>query len=123
MLYYTLVCILLKYLFFFQGIERSTASILLSIIGITNTVGRVACGWIADFPSVNSLFLNNMSLVVSTIAVTATPFCHTFEAYVVMAVFFGLAICKFYYCFSSLISEIFGLYLFCVFLFYFITLP
>lgn len=92
-----------------EGIDQSTASILLSIIGITNTIGRVACGYIADFPSVNSLFLNNMSLVVSTIAVTATPFCKTFEAYVLMAVFFGLAISAYISLTSIILVDLLGL--------------
>lgn len=78
---------------FFQGIPINSASFLLSIIGITNTFGRVFCGYIADFPKVDALFLNNCCLVVSTIAVAATPFCSSYESYVVMAVFFGLAIC------------------------------
>jgi hypothetical protein len=50
---------------------------------------------VADFPSVNSLFLNNMSLVVSTIAVSATPLCNSYAAYVTVAIFFGLAICEY----------------------------
>ncbi|XP_014278918.1 monocarboxylate transporter 9 isoform X4 [Halyomorpha halys] len=92
-----------------EGIERSTASMLLSIIGITNTIGRVACGWIADFPSVNSLFLNNMSLVVATIAVSATPLCKSFTAYVIMAIFFGLAISAYISLTSIILVDLLGL--------------
>lgn len=77
-----------------DGIELNQASFLLSIIGITNTFGRIICGYVADFPWVNSLLLNNICLVISTLAVASTPFCHTYEAYVAMAVFFGIAICK-----------------------------
>lgn len=84
-----------KCIIYFQGIDPNSASFLLSIIGITNTFGRVLCGWVADFPQVNSLLLNNISLIISTLAVFATPFCHTYGAYVTMSVFFGLAICKF----------------------------
>lgn len=78
-----------------QGIPHNSASFLLSIIGITNTFGRVFCGYIADFPKVDSLLLNNICLVVSTLAVAATPLCTTYEHYVAMSIFFGLAICKF----------------------------
>lgn len=77
---------------FKQGIPHNSASFLLSIIGITNTFGRVFCGYIADFPKVDSLLLNNCCLVISTIAVAATPFCVTYEHYIIMAIFFGLAI-------------------------------
>lgn len=80
--------------FKFQGIESNSASFLLSIIGITNTVGRVACGYVADFPQVDSLLLNNICLIISTVAVAATPFCHSYAAYIAMSIFFGIAICK-----------------------------
>lgn len=80
---------------FLQGIERSSASFLLSIIGITNTIGRVACGYFADFPWVNALFVNNICLVISTVAVAVTPFCHTYGGYITIAIAFGIAICKY----------------------------
>ena len=34
------------------GIDKESASFLLSIIGITNTVGRVVCGALSDHPKV-----------------------------------------------------------------------
>ena len=84
-----------EYYSFFKGIESNSASFLLSIIGITNTIGRVACGYVADFPQVDSLLLNNICLIISTIAVAATPFCHSYAAYIIMSIFFGIAICKY----------------------------
>lgn len=78
-----------------DGIDQSSASFLISIIGITNTFGRIACGYVADFPWVNSLFLNNICLVISTLSVGLTPFCSSYESYIVMSFFFGLAVCKF----------------------------
>lgn len=92
-----------------QGIDANQASFLLSIIGITNTIGRVACGWVADFPSVNSMLLNNISLVISTISVTATPFCHTYPAFVVMAIFFGLAVSGYISLTSIILVDLLGL--------------
>lgn len=78
----------------FQGIEQNSASFLISIIGITNTVGRIVCGYVADFPKVDALFLNNICLVISTFAVSLTPFCHSYASYVVMAIAFGIAVGK-----------------------------
>jgi predicted MFS family arabinose efflux permease len=86
---YNLVCT-------FQGIDPNSASFLLSIIGITNTIGRVVCGYVADFPWVDALLLNNVCLVVSTLAVAATPFCSSYAGYIVMSIFFGIAICKYF---------------------------
>lgn len=89
------------WLFILQGIESGQASFLLSIIGITNTIGRISCGYFADFPQVNALFVNNICLIISTISVGLTPFCTSYGAYITMAIFFGIAICKcfciFYY--------------------------
>lgn len=75
-----------------QGIEKSQASLLISVIGITNTFARIICGYVSDFPSVDSLFLNNCCLVLCTISVGITPLCSSFTSYVIMAFFFGLAI-------------------------------
>lgn len=58
----------------------------------------MACGYIADFPQVDSLLLNNVCLIISTIAVASTPFCHSYAAYIIMSIFFGIAICKYLNC-------------------------
>lgn len=47
-----------------SGIPQGKAAYLLSMIGITNTVGRVLCGWVSDHPRVNALAINNAALVV-----------------------------------------------------------
>jgi hypothetical protein len=91
--------------FLFKGIDSNYASYLLSIIGITNTIGRVVCGYVADFPKVNALLMNNICLVVSTVAVAATPFCSSYTAYIVMSIFFGIAICKYSYIYFMCISK------------------
>ncbi|XP_063911689.1 monocarboxylate transporter 3 isoform X3 [Zophobas morio] len=92
-----------------DGIDQGKASFLLSIIGITNTFGRVACGYFADFPSVNALFVNNVCLVVSTVAVALTPFCHTYGAYITMAVFFGIAVSGYISLTSIILVDLLGL--------------
>ncbi|XP_078035732.1 monocarboxylate transporter 9 isoform X2 [Augochlora pura] len=92
-----------------DGIERNSASFLLSIIGITNTVGRVACGFIADFPQVDSLLLNNICLIISTISVAATPFCESYAAYIVMSIFFGIAISGYISLTSIILVDLLGL--------------
>lgn len=91
------------------GIDSNSASYLLSIIGITNTVGRVVCGYVADFPGVNALLMNNICLVVSTVAVAATPFCSSYTAYIVMAIFFGIAISGYISLTSIILVDLLGL--------------
>lgn len=92
-----------------DNIVPTQASFLISIIGITNTVGRVACGFFADFPQVNALLLNNICLVISTIAVASTPFCHTYAAYVVMAIAFGIAVSGYISLTSIILVDLLGL--------------
>ncbi|CAB4055969.1 unnamed protein product [Lepeophtheirus salmonis] len=45
-----------------RGVERESANILISIIGISNTFGRVLAGWFSDFEFVNSLVVTNIAL-------------------------------------------------------------
>ncbi|XP_015179822.1 PREDICTED: monocarboxylate transporter 3-like isoform X2 [Polistes dominula] len=92
-----------------DGIESNSASFLLSIIGITNTVGRVACGYVADFPQVDSLLLNNICLIISTLAVAATPFCHSYASYIAMSIFFGIAISGYISLTSIILVDLLGL--------------
>ena len=35
------------------GASKESASLLLSIVGVTNTIGRIICGAVADHPKVN----------------------------------------------------------------------
>lgn len=92
-----------------KGIQTSTASYLISIIGITNTVGRIVCGYVADFPQVNSLLLNNICLLISTIAVGSVPFCSTYESFVIMSISFGLAISGYISLTSIILVDLLGL--------------
>ncbi|XP_018576654.1 monocarboxylate transporter 14 isoform X2 [Anoplophora glabripennis] len=92
-----------------DGIPAEDASFLLSIIGITNTIGRVACGYFADFPQVNALLVNNICLLISTVSVALTPFCHTYAAYITMAIFFGIAISGYISLTSIILVDLLGL--------------
>ncbi|XP_064072367.1 monocarboxylate transporter 3 isoform X2 [Vanessa tameamea] len=92
-----------------NGVEQSQASFLLSIIGITNTIGRIACGWVADFPWMDSLLLNNICLVIATISVALTPFCSSYASYVAVAIAFGIAISGYISLTSIILVDLLGL--------------
>lgn len=92
-----------------NGIEAGQASFLISVIGITNTFARVICGYVADFPRVDSLFLNNICLVIATIAVAATPLCSSYASYVVMCIFFGMAVAGYISLTSIILVDLLGL--------------
>ncbi|XP_062714083.1 monocarboxylate transporter 14 isoform X2 [Aedes albopictus] len=92
-----------------DGIEESKATFLISIIGITNTFARILCGYVADFPKVDALFMNNVCLVISTFAVSLTPFCHSYYAYVAMAIAFGIAVAGYISLTSIILVDLLGL--------------
>jgi hypothetical protein len=43
----------------FLGVDKSKASLILSILGIFNTLGRLAAGWLADRPWADALMIHN----------------------------------------------------------------
>ncbi|KAJ8965757.1 hypothetical protein NQ314_003915 [Rhamnusium bicolor] len=92
-----------------DGIETGSASFLLSIIGITNTVGRIACGYFADFPQVNALLVNNICLIIAAVSVGLIPFCHTYIAYTASSIFFAIALAGYISLSSIILVDLLGL--------------
>lgn len=92
-----------------NNVSTNAASFLISIIGITNTVGRIFCGYIADFPCVNSLLLNNICLIISTLSIAAMPFCFEYWSYVVVSIFFGIAVSGYISLTSIILVDLMGL--------------
>ncbi|XP_070491852.1 monocarboxylate transporter 14-like isoform X1 [Chironomus tepperi] len=84
-------------------------SSLISIIGITNTFGRIACGYVADFPAVNSLLLNNCCLVLCAIALAAVPLCTTYAMYMIASVVFGIGLAGYMSLTSIILVDLLGL--------------
>lgn len=70
-------------------IPSNMADMLLSTIGISNTVGRIALGLIADIKGVNRLYLYASVLTISGIATMIEPFCTNFIGLMVYSVVFG----------------------------------
>ncbi|XP_052265124.1 monocarboxylate transporter 14-like isoform X2 [Dreissena polymorpha] len=91
------------------GVEQTRASLLLSVIGITNTIGRVLSGLLADRPWMNSLMLNNVSMLVAGVAMVLTPFCTTFPTLVLAALMFGLMTSAFISLTSIILVDLLGL--------------
>ncbi|UYV61903.1 hypothetical protein LAZ67_1007028 [Cordylochernes scorpioides] len=84
------------------GIPKEQAMLLLSVIGVTNTFGRVFCGYISDKPQVSALVINNCALIMGGVATAISPF---FSSYIVLVIYggvFGFSIA----CFAALRSVI-----------------
>ncbi|OTF82469.1 hypothetical protein BLA29_003384, partial [Euroglyphus maynei] len=87
------------------------SAFLISIIGITNTFGRLLFGYLSDHITKNgsicglkitALGLNNICVILSGLAVIAAPFCTTYMAVIIDCVLFGLFISA-YVCLTSVI--------------------
>lgn len=51
-----------------SGMEVGAADMIVSAIGITNTVARIVCGFLSSFDSVSALHLNNVAITIGGIA-------------------------------------------------------
>ncbi|XP_033759355.1 LOW QUALITY PROTEIN: monocarboxylate transporter 7-like [Pecten maximus] len=72
-----------------SGISKTDAALLVSVIGIANTIGRVVFGWMADQKWVNRLMLYNTALTICGVATALSPLHNSFEFLLCYAAVFG----------------------------------
>ncbi|XP_056633574.1 monocarboxylate transporter 14-like isoform X1 [Diorhabda sublineata] len=92
-----------------KGIDESQGSMLISIIGITNIIGRIGVGFIADFPKVNNFLINNICLVLAAIGVIIMPLCSSFATLAAVSVVFGFSVAGYISLTSIILVEFLGL--------------
>jgi predicted MFS family arabinose efflux permease len=73
---------------------------LISAIGISNTIGRVLFGYIADFKCINRLMLYNTVLVLCGLVSIFSYLCYNFAMLMVFSFLFGCMIGKYSCSFS-----------------------
>lgn len=93
-----------------MGISNTKAAFLLSIIGITNTVGRILSGFLANLKNVNALVINNVALVIASVALALQPFCTVYPALVVFCLVFGLCCAAYVSLTSIILCDLLGLH-------------
>ncbi|XP_013399564.1 monocarboxylate transporter 13 [Lingula anatina] len=91
------------------GVPGGDAVFLLSIIGISNTVGRIASGWVCDHAWANSLVISNVALIVGGTATMLVPLCTTHALLAVYSTVFGLCIAAYISLRSIILVELLGL--------------
>ncbi|KAF0303934.1 Monocarboxylate transporter 5 [Amphibalanus amphitrite] len=91
------------------GLDRDSASFLLSIIGISNTVSRIVLGYISDRPCVNRLWVYNCALTVSGIGTALSAFCTDFPTLALYAAVFGFTIGAYVGLTSVILVDLLGL--------------
>lgn len=76
------------------NIDESTATLLISVIGIGNTIGRIVTGLASSLPGINALMVNNVFISAGGL-VTIFSGISLSEGYQFFyAVCFGLSICE-----------------------------
>lgn len=65
------------------------STFILSILGISTTIGRVLIGWVADRPWSNTYFINNGSMVLAGLVTVVCPFLDGNAQMTIFAVGFG----------------------------------
>nr|KAI8746192.1 monocarboxylate transporter 5-like [Biomphalaria glabrata] len=91
------------------GIDKSQATFLISIIGITNTVGRVLIGKLADLHLIDSLIITYISIALCGVVTALVPFCNTYPLLATNAAVFGLGMAAFISLSSIVICDRMGL--------------
>ena len=62
--------------------------------GITNTIGRIISGCLADLENVNSLLMHNIAIILGGVSCILVMFANTYIAMCVFCAFFGLCVGK-----------------------------
>ncbi|XP_045582526.1 monocarboxylate transporter 14 isoform X2 [Procambarus clarkii] len=92
-----------------QGISKGSIATLVSTIGITNTIGRILCGWVSDHPKVDALWVSNFSLILGGGATVLLPLISDESLLLAYSVAFGLSVAAFASLRSILLVELLGL--------------
>ncbi|PAA70745.1 hypothetical protein BOX15_Mlig027616g1 [Macrostomum lignano] len=92
-----------------RGIPHNDATLLVTLIGVANTVGRIVAGWASDRSWADALWINNLALIGAGLATAFIPFCHTLEPMIGCACCYGLFIAAWVSLRTILVVELMGL--------------
>lgn len=76
------------------GIDKGTSALLISGIGLTNILGRIFWGWLADRPRMDPLVIHNCCIFVVGIVVGFLPLCADYNSLMGICLLFGFFVCK-----------------------------
>jgi len=93
----------------YDSISVEDAAFLVSVIGVSNTLGRVLSGWVSDFSWVNSLVVTNIAIILSAVCVFLFPFCSSYAGFVTVALSFGFFVAAYISLTSIVLVDLLGL--------------
>lgn len=92
-----------------KGIPEEQAKWLLPVIGVFNTLGRIAFGWLADRKWLSALALNNISLLSCGVLTLICPYLSSYTSLMIYSILFGFIISA-YICLTSIVlTDLLGL--------------
>jgi MFS family permease len=86
------------------GTPKGTASIIISVLGIFNTLGRLFAGWLADRPWADSVMIHNVSAILAGIGTCVVPFLNSFPLLICYAIWFGSFVGQYVFCWCFIFS-------------------
>ncbi|XP_074112661.1 monocarboxylate transporter 14-like [Cotesia typhae] len=92
-----------------RSIPRDTASYLLAIIGIANTIGRIVLGYVSDKPWINRLLVYNLCLTICGFATVLSVYCDSFVSFAVYTSVFGFTVGAYVGLTSVILVDLLGL--------------
>jgi len=91
------------------GFSLTQASLLISVVGVTNTIGRMVSGAITDLPRVSALAVTIGATAVSAVFPALMPLAQSYPVLVVLAGVFGLLISALPTVTCSLLVDLLGI--------------
>ena len=92
-----------------SGLDDMSASTLISIISLSNMVGRIVVGIVIDRFRINIIVFHNTSFVFCAIAMVSFLLCQSYISYVLSSVFYGLATSIYVSQSTVILVELFGI--------------
>jgi len=72
------------------NVPKEKASLILSVLGVFNTLGRLAAGLLADRPWTDSVLIHNVAAIVAGLLTCFVSVLFSFELLCVYAALFGI---------------------------------
>ncbi|XP_067928353.1 monocarboxylate transporter 5-like [Watersipora subatra] len=92
-----------------KPITKMAATFLLSILGGSNTFGRIISGVLGTRKWVDSIIINNLSLLIAGVVTMLLPFWKYYTFLVIFTIVFGLCVAAFSSLRSVIVVELMGL--------------
>jgi MFS family permease len=92
-----------------RGLTSGQAALLISLIGLFNTAGRVISGAITDHPKIDALFVTCFALGSGALCPFFMDLCGDFPSYIVVSIMFGLTLSAWPAVTSSMLVDLLGL--------------